>query len=157
MAQQFPSELSLSANDLPTEPLNELGSSTPKSDLDSVITKLKATGSCNLSDLRLKDFPILTYENIGLYSYVSVDLGVFRPGHLILFNIAVDENKRSVGLGSKALKLILSVADELNMSVELFARSHSRSPLSGQKLASWYERNGFRARRGGHYRDQKLT
>lgn len=91
-------------------------------------------------------------SNIRLFEKISVGFACYSLEGVTLSNIIVDETERGKGLGRRALILILEIADELALPMNLYPRAHSRSLLNSHQLAAWYERYGFIFAPGGHYR-----
>lgn len=72
---------------------------------------------------------------------VIVELGVRDRNTVVINNI--QSLSRGYGQASKALKELIRDADELGITLALYASAYSNRGLTLEQLISWYERNGF--------------
>lgn len=116
-----------------------------------ILALLEANHGADVSSMVTKDQRIAGRGGIRLLGAVTINLAYYNDT-LQLMDICVDKAQRGRSLGSQALKQVLAVADQLELPVNLYARSHDRSPLKGYALSDWYERHGFVYTPAGHVR-----
>jgi GNAT superfamily N-acetyltransferase len=119
--------------------------------MERVLAALANDKDVSLAKLEHGDVRITAKNNIRFFKGVKVDLAYYS-NCLHLMDIIVDQPMRSKGWGSKALQRVLTIADQLGLRIELYSRSHDRSPLQGYDLSNWYERHGFEHTPRGHVR-----
>lgn len=124
-----------------------------KPGLEATLTELAELSESDFSNVVRCKFN--SAKGIRLLDSVTLDLDWTERRGLALLNIEVDSDKRGQGLGSRAMTIFLATVDKLNAPVELFARPHDRSPLSGVELEEWYERLGFEKTDRGHERPSR--
>ncbi|APE04077.1 hypothetical protein BM526_19095 (plasmid) [Alteromonas mediterranea] len=91
-------------------------------------------------------------KGLKVYSHCTLTLLNDANGSLGIGNIEVETGFRSSGIGRKTMKMLLDYADTNSVTLTLYARSHSFSPLDTYSLVRWYENMGFIKTPRGHIR-----
>ena len=87
---------------------------------------------------------ISTSDFLRLYEGCAVRLGAQRGVENTVYIYDIQALRPSQGHGTKALEGLCALADELGVTLTLYADARLDQPRAQSRLSAWYTRHGFK-------------